>query len=93
VSATPEGGGARPWTRRATPEDSLSSRETSSDIAAPPLQAGSSRLSLLLAAAMFVLVVDTSLMNVSIAAVVKDLDDRRVPDIEPSTSIEAAALA
>src|SRR6478752_4601832 len=32
------------------------------------------RLSLLLAAAMFVLVVDTSVMNVSISAVVKDLD-------------------
>ena len=36
--------------------------------------AGSSRLALLLAAAMFVLVVDTSLMNVSISAVVHDLD-------------------
>ena len=32
------------------------------------------RLSVLLAAAMFVLVVDTSLMNVSISAAVKDLD-------------------
>jgi hypothetical protein len=37
-------------------------------------EAGNSRLSLLLAAAMFVLVVDTSLMNVSISQVVKDLD-------------------
>jgi hypothetical protein len=37
--------------------------------------AGSSkRLGLLLAMAMFVLVVDTSLMNVSISAVVRDLD-------------------
>jgi len=35
--------------------------------------AASPRLAILLAAAMFVLVVDTSLMNVSIAAVVKDL--------------------
>ena len=33
-----------------------------------------SRLGLLLAAAMFVLVFDTSLMNVSISAVVEDLD-------------------
>jgi hypothetical protein len=32
------------------------------------------RLALLLAMAMFVLVVDTSLMNVSISAVVRDLD-------------------
>ncbi len=37
----------------------------------PPQPAGNTRLSLLLAAAMFVLVVDTSLMNVSIAAVVR----------------------
>ena len=35
---------------------------------------GSPRLGLLLAMAMFVLVVDTSLMNVSISAVVHDLD-------------------
>src|SRR3954464_15962495 len=35
---------------------------------------GSRRLMLLLASAMFVLVVDTSLMNVSISAVIKDLD-------------------
>ena len=34
---------------------------------APPEEAGNTRLSLLLAAAMFVLVVDTSLMNVSIS--------------------------
>ena len=36
----------------------------------PEKATGSSRLSLLLAMAMFVLVVDTSLMNVSISAVV-----------------------
>ena len=35
---------------------------------------GNSRLAVLLAMAMFVLVVDTSLMNVSISAVVSDLD-------------------
>ena len=35
--------------------------------------ARNTRLSLVLAAAMFVLVVDTSLMNVSISAVVRDL--------------------
>ena len=47
-----------------------------SAIDAPRAQAGNTRLSLLLAAAMFVLVVDTSLMNVSIAAVVRDLDTK-----------------
>jgi MFS family permease len=39
-----------------------------------PREEAGLRLSLVLAAAMFVLVVDTSLMNVSIAAAVKDLD-------------------
>ena len=36
--------------------------------------ANSQRLGLLLSMAMFVLVVDTSLMNVSISSVVRDLD-------------------
>jgi hypothetical protein len=43
-------------------------------IAVPEETAGSQRLAILLAMAMFVLVVDTSLMNVSISAVVRDLD-------------------
>jgi hypothetical protein len=42
--------------------------------AAVPAVAFNGRLALLLAMAMFVLVVDTSLMNVSIASVVRDLD-------------------
>ena len=41
--------------------------------AAPAVGEWNPRLALLLAAAMFVLVVDTSLMNVSISAVVRDL--------------------
>src|SRR3954454_14399933 len=41
--------------------------------AEPEVAAGSRRLAVLLAMAMFVLVVDTSLMNVSIAKVVEDL--------------------
>ena len=41
---------------------------------APENAKGSSLLAFLLAMAMFVLVVDTSLMNVSISAVVHDLD-------------------
>ena len=40
----------------------------------PPEAPVNRRLALLLAMAMFVLVVDTSLMNVSISAVVHDLD-------------------
>jgi hypothetical protein len=38
---------------------------------------GDTRLAVVLAMAMFVLVVDTSLMNVSISAVVRDLDATR----------------
>ena len=38
-----------------------------------PAEAGNTRLAILLAMAMFVLVVDTSLMNVSISAVIQDL--------------------
>jgi hypothetical protein len=42
--------------------------------AAGATTSGSPRVAILLAMAMFVLVVDTSLMNVSISAVVQDLD-------------------
>ena len=50
--------------------------------------AGRSRLGLLLAAAMFVLVVDTSLMNVSISAVVEDLDTT-VSGVQSAIALEA----
>ncbi len=63
----------------------MSSEET----AAP---AGSQRLALLLAMAMFVLVVDTSLMNVSIASVVEDLDTT-VSDVQGAIALEALVSA
>ena len=50
------------------------------------------RLSLLLAAAMFVLVVDTSLMNVSISAVVRDLDTT-VSAVQGAIALEALISA
>ncbi|HET9661637.1 MAG TPA: MFS transporter [Thermomicrobiales bacterium] len=50
------------------------------------------RLALLLAAAMFVLVVDTSLMNVSISAVVKDLDTT-VSRLQSTIALEALISA
>jgi MFS family permease len=54
---------------------------------------GRSRLlPLLLAAAMFVLVVDTSLMNVSIAAVVRDLDTT-VSGVQSAIALEALVSA
>jgi MFS family permease len=50
------------------------------------------RLALLLAAAMFVLVVDTSLMNVSISAVVKDLNTT-VSRVQSTIALEALISA
>ena len=52
----------------------------------------SSRLPVLLAAAMFVLVVDTSLMNVSISAVVEDLDTT-VSGVQSAIALEALVSA
>ena len=50
------------------------------------------RLALLLAMAMFVLVVDTSLMNVSISAVVRDLDTT-VSGVQGAIALEALVSA
>jgi EmrB/QacA subfamily drug resistance transporter len=53
---------------------------------------GSRRLAILLAMAMFVLVVDTSLMNVSIAKVVEDLDTT-VSGVQGAIALEALVSA
>src|SRR3954467_13921087 len=53
---------------------------------------GSPRLAVLLAMAMFVLVGDTSLMNVSISAVVRDLDTT-VSDVQGAIALEALVSA
>ena len=66
-----------------------------SDEASAPVPAQaphSARLALLLAAAMFVLVVDTSLMNVSISAVVEDLDTT-VSGVQSAIALEALVSA
>ncbi len=60
--------------------------------AASQEQPHSSRLAVLLAAAMFVLVVDTSLMNVSISAVVEDLDTT-VSGVQSAIALEALVSA
>ena len=60
---------------------------------APPEEAAPNmRLGLLLAAAMFVLVVDTSLMNVSISAVVEDLGTT-VSGVQSAIALEALVSA
>jgi EmrB/QacA subfamily drug resistance transporter len=61
------------------------------DAAAAPA-AGSQRLAVLLAMAMFVLVVDTSLMNVSIASVVEDLGTT-VSGVQGAIALEALVSA
>src|SRR2546425_3298549 len=53
---------------------------------------GNQRLAILLAMAMFVLVVDTSLMNVSISSVVKDLDTT-VSGVQSAIALEALVSA
>src|SRR4051812_5107477 len=53
---------------------------------------GSARLALLLSMAMFVLVVDTSLMNVSISSVVNDLDTT-VSGVQGAIALEALVSA
>ena len=60
--------------------------------AAPAEGSGNPRLALLLAMAMFVLVVDTSLMNVSISAVVEDLDTT-VSGVQSAIALEALVSA
>ena len=60
--------------------------------AAPETSSGSRRLMILLAMAMFVLVVDTSLMNVSISAVVQDLDTT-VSGVQSAIALEALVSA
>jgi EmrB/QacA subfamily drug resistance transporter len=65
----------------------------SADPSAPAEQpAGDQRLAVLLAMAMFVLVVDTSLMNVSISAVVRDLDTT-ASGVQSAIALEALVSA
>src|SRR5207249_11496101 len=60
--------------------------------AVPEEAGGDQRLAILLAMAMFVLVVDTSLMNVSISAVVHDLDTT-ASGVQSAIALEALVSA
>ncbi|MGP0032367.1 MAG: MFS transporter [Acidimicrobiales bacterium] len=60
--------------------------------AAPQLKGGNQRLALLLAMAMFVLVVDTSIMNVSISAVVHDIGTT-ASGVQSAIALEALVSA
>jgi EmrB/QacA subfamily drug resistance transporter len=61
-------------------------------VASPQETSGDQRLAILLAMAMFVLVVDTSLMNVSISAVVRDLDTT-ASGVQSAIALEALVSA
>src|ERR1700754_2254703 len=63
-----------------------------SNVGVPDQKPRTSRLALLLASAMFVLVVDTSLMNVSISSVVRDLDTT-VSGVQSAIALEALISA
>ena len=67
----------------------MSASEAPADATAP---SGGRGLAVLLAMAMFVLVVDTSLMNVSISAVVRDLDTT-VSGVQAAIALEALVSA
>src|ERR1700756_1040968 len=60
--------------------------------AVPEESSGNSFVAILLAMAMFVLVVDTSLMNVSISAVVRDLDTT-ASGVQSAIALEALVSA
>src|SRR3954451_17309328 len=62
------------------------------DQGAEPAGSGSRRLMVLLSMAMFVLVVDTSLMNVSISAVIDDLDTT-ASGVQSAIALEALVSA
>ncbi|MFG1782508.1 MFS transporter [Rhodococcus oryzae] len=66
--------------------------EGSTDSGAEPLAGTQRLLAILLAMAMFVLVVDTSLMNVSISSVVRDLDTT-VSGVQAAIALEALVSA
>ena len=61
-------------------------------VPAPSEATGGTKLAVLLAMAMFVLVVDTSLMNVSISAVVRDLD-ATASGVQSTIALEALVSA
>ena len=71
---------------------SASGREDASGATAPAEGASPRRLAILLAMAMFVLVVDTSVMNVSISAVVHDLHTT-VSSVQSAIALEALVSA
>src|SRR6188768_2078142 len=87
------GAGARDdWPVRAVLRDRWESEMTQEPGPASTVAPLNMRLAVLLSTAMFVLVVDTSLMNVSISAVVHDLDTT-VSSVQSAIALEALVSA
>ncbi len=76
----------------AEPKASAGGRDEVSDVTVPETAGSPRRLAILLAMAMFVLVVDTSVMNVSISAVVHDLHTT-VSSVQSAIALEALVSA
>src|SRR5215472_8109283 len=77
---------------RMAPEWCTSMTAATPDSSAAEVSTGNRRLAILLAGAMFVLVVDTSVMNVSISSVVKDLHTT-VSGVQSAIALEALVSA
>src|SRR4051794_37318286 len=78
--------------RAAWPDATLTPMGAEATVAAAEESSGDQTLAVLLATAMFVLVVDTSLMNVSISAVVRDLDTT-ASGVQSAIALEALVSA
>jgi len=72
--------------------DEVTPQPDPTDVSPAPVSKTSKTLALLLAMAMFVLVVDTSIMNVSISAVVKDIGTT-VSGVQSAIALEALVSA
>ena len=92
ATAERESGGRRSVAYAAIGSSDLTDQDPQPAVGGEPVTSGSRRLMVLLAMAMFVLVVDTSLMNVSISAVIRDLNTT-ASGVQSAIALEALVSA
>jgi EmrB/QacA subfamily drug resistance transporter len=92
ATAERESGGRRSVAYAAIGSSDLPDHDPQPAVGGQPVTSGSRRLMVLLAMAMFVLVVDTSLMNVSISAVIRDLNTT-ASGVQSAIALEALVSA
>jgi EmrB/QacA subfamily drug resistance transporter len=92
ATAERESGGRRSVAYAAIGSSDLTDHDPQPAVGGEPVTSGSRRLMVLLAMAMFVLVVDTSLMNVSISAVIRDLNTT-ASGVQSAIALEALVSA